>query len=297
MVEYHLNYCERRLVADYKKLNVSHLIHNKTLQCVAYSATTIYPFEGWKKGYGGCRDNVGKDIAEGCWEPNTPICTMEGSNPLVSQEKVIFGGFLSNVWGHALTDNFRKCWFLMSESCKALMNKGYGLAFVLIGGGKLSGYVIEFLSFIGIDLSDTNIIKNPTLFSEVLIPDDCFLAYEQKPVYTYEYVSIVERIRAQIPQVSSVPKKVYFSRTQLGQTTRDYGEERIEEIYRDLGFEVVYPEQKTVMEQLILAYNAEVFASTEGSISHIVQFCRPGTKFQLIQKATYINNYQVLINE
>ena len=61
--------------------------------------------------------------------------------------------------------------------------------------------MIEFLSFIGIDLSDTNIIKNPTLFSEVLIPDDCFLAYEQKPVYTYEYVSIVERIRAQIPQV------------------------------------------------------------------------------------------------
>ena len=104
--------------------------------------------------------------------------------------------------------------------------------------------MIELLLLIGVDVSDVIIIEKPTLFSEVLIPDDCFLSYEQEPGYTYEYVSIVERIRTQIPQVSASPRKVYFSRTQLGQTTRDYGEERIEEIYRDLGFEVVIRNKK-----------------------------------------------------
>lgn len=61
MVEYHLNYCDRRLVSDYEKLNVGHLIH-KTLKCTSYAPATIYPFEGWTKGYGGCKDIMQEKI-------------------------------------------------------------------------------------------------------------------------------------------------------------------------------------------------------------------------------------------
>lgn len=75
--------------------------------------------------------------------------------------------------------------------------------------------MIELLLLIGVDVSDVIIIETPTLFSEVLIPDDCFLTYEQEPGYTYEYVSIVERIRTQIHKSQRLLEKCTFQEHNL----------------------------------------------------------------------------------
>ena len=68
-------------------------------------------------------------------------------------------------------------------------------------------------------------------------------------------------------------------------------------MFRRLGYEIIAPEDYSVIEQIQMVRNCDHFAATEGSVSHLSLFCRPHTDVVILCKANYLNFHQVMINE
>ena len=50
-------------------------------------------------------------------------------------------------------------------------------------------------------------------------------------------------------------------------------------------------------EQIAIIRNCKCFATTEGSISHNVIFCKPKTDVIIVRKVNRLNYHQLIINE
>lgn len=100
--------------------------------------------------------------------------------------------------------------------------------------------------------------------------------------------------------------KVYFSesnfvkkeknKTSFWRFPKSQGEWEIERVFRNKGYNIIYPDTLTVAEQIAVVMNCTHFASTEGSISHTTVFCNPGTDVVFVKKMDWINPYQMAIN-
>lgn len=88
-------------------------------------------------------------------------------------EKVIFVGAWLNVWGHWLTDNIRRLWFINSDMYKQFTN--YKLVYTCYNSFKLSKNVIQLLLCLGVNYKHLVRVDELTQFSEIIVPDECFL--------------------------------------------------------------------------------------------------------------------------
>jgi hypothetical protein len=71
------------------------------------------------------------------------------------------------------------------------------------------------------------------------------------------------------------PSKVYFSRSKLTVHTV-MGEERIEKVFKNNGYEIFYPEQLPLDEQIKLVANADFYACVQGTLEHHSLFMKDG---------------------
>ena len=78
---------------------------------------------------------------------------------------------------------------------------------------------------------------------------------------------------------------------------RIIGEKEIETVFHRLGYEVIVPEDYSVIEQIQMVRSCDCFAATEGSVAHLSLFCKPNTNVAIICKANYLNFHQVMVNE
>lgn len=221
------------------------------------------------------------------------------SNIRQAEEQVIYIGQLYDCWGHVLTDNLSKVWYLFTEECQTYIAKGYKVIFTTIRNSVIKGYVTEVLSLAGIHMDCMQITQN-TCFRRVIIPDSCFIFDGKDRYFTPEFMDVRDRICRNIDTIvgnKKVLSKVYLTRTHLSQIGREVGEVDIEKFYRKLGYAIVSPEKHSVKEQLSIVRHAECVAVTEGSVAHVTLFCRPKTEVHLLMKADYVNTYQTAINE
>lgn len=223
----------------------------------------------------------------------------ELANIIESSECVIFIGQLYDCWGHVLTDNLSKVWYLFTSECQTYIAKGYRIVFTTIGNHALKGYVSDLLSLAGISIDDCWQVTKNTRFKRVVIPDSSFIFDGEDRYFTAEFIDVRNRICQHIDAYAcnKLYNKVYLTRTHLPQTGRDCGEISIENFYKKIRYAIVAPEEHSVVEQLSIVRNATSVAVTEGSIAHITMFCKQGTKVHLLMKADYVNTYQTAINE
>lgn len=219
-------------------------------------------------------------------------------NAKVRHQAVIYLGWLEPVWGHILTDCFKKLWFVKTEECKELVSRG--VRFVAVIPWR-SGALSSIFSMLDIPLETVENITSLTKFDKVYVPDNSFIATEDdKRLYTKEYSAIIKDLYKKIPQTKSTGK-IYLSRELLNKGNwyekREYGEEILTSLFRKKGYKIIHPEKNSVMENLTLLRNCEAFASTEGSISHNVLFCQPSTPACIIRKVDYTNRWQLVCNE
>lgn len=210
----------------------------------------------------------------------------------VCQGKAIYLGDFLNIWGHCITDNLKKFWFLRTKEGKQYVEKGYKLICTLYNADKITRNFVELLSYLGIDGNNIEVVQYGTAFEELIVPQDSF--DENHKAYK-EFVETIDLIRSQIPFVENSPEKVYFSRSKL-RNGRDYGEKNIETVFSKIGFEIIYPEQLSLEKQLVLLKNCKEFAATEGSVSHVAMFCQDSIKCYIIRKTVSLNGYQFSIN-
>ncbi len=211
-------------------------------------------------------------------------------------EDVLFVGNLYSVYGHAITDNLKKIWFLYTEEFQYLMSKGVKLIYITFHGQELESYVFDIFRLAGCDVSKAKRIDTITKFRKIYIPDNSMILSHGRRLYTIEFKQTIERIKNSVGQKQyPIYEKVYLSRTAINQK-RDYGELYVERLFEKVGgYTILHPEKLSIEEQVYIAMHCKCLAATVGSVSHTAIFCAPQTQLIELQKANYINGYQVMI--
>ena len=100
----------------------------------------------------------------------------------------------------------------------------------------------------------------------------------------------------------STHKKIYLTRTAFEGDRRPgihcFGEKYFEDFFAKKGYLIVSPERLSLRDQIGLVSGADEIVSTLGSLSHFAMFCKPETKFIMLERAdSGVVGIQCLINE
>lgn len=130
-------------------------------------------------GFGGIIDSQGNYVAESFLNPkNDGAYTPHGEverNPAT----VIYLGMFVNIWGHSITDNIKRLWFLHSD-----VYKNYFKNCPIVYNKMWFGIVPQFarvLEILGVDLNRLYQIERPIQFQNIILPDESFLYVENNP--------------------------------------------------------------------------------------------------------------------
>ncbi len=126
--------------------------------------------------------------------------------------------------------------------------------------------------------------KHPTRYETLLLPSPGFGPsgwITGTPIFRRE---IRSRVSARIRPEGGT--KLYISRTKLNKDTKLVDQERrIEELMQVAGYEIFYPEQHSIADQLARYMTAEKIVGAEGSAFHLVPFAmRTGAQVALFQR-------------
>ena len=276
--------------------------YQKPLNVAIYKDAIILPYHhvDTLNGMGGgiiTKDNQHisvLDIGESRYNVNT-------SDIFEANKSVIYIGLLNHKWGHCITDNIKKLWYLFTPEYQTAKDK-MDIVYTYNEGDPIKGNFKEMLSMLGVALDRCYAIIQPTIFKEVIVPDDSMIyggkEYELQNCQTCRYwTTPFKNLFDRIPRISSNKKwdKVYVSRRKWDGA--DFGEKDIERLFKYVGFQVIYPETMSFTEQLAVYQNCKCLASTEGSISHNSLFMKDGAELIIIRKADLLNTYQLMIND
>ena len=297
-MKYILNYVSGHLKELIQQSTSKTHFFDRQLSYISYEYASVAPYIDWNLSIGCVIDKNGEVIKDSeCYEWKENDLYYTAGHPICEHKTVIFLGFLVTVFGHAFTDNLRKIWFLNTDSCKELIDNGAELVYTTSWNLPLPTWMVEAFSLTGIDISKARMISTLTKFDTVVIPDNCIMASEKDRLFGKEYVRIIDHIKKKCsPDELNNFERVYFTRTRL-KHNRDIGEKRLAKAFRKAGYTIVAPEELPLVAQIRIMQSCSFFASTEGSISHLTIFCKPGTNVTLINKAEYANSHQVMINE
>ena len=255
----------------------------------------------WNFGLGGIVDSKGAYIADSSLHHRTGgAYTPPPQDIKHSSETVIYLGMFYKIWGHDLTDNIRRVWFLKSDFFKSEF-KNCPVVYVPYGDGK---YTVEvqpsfkrLLEILEVDVDKLQPITQPTQYDKIILPDDSFTSpHNPGTGFTTEYRETIDRIRdfALKNRTPTSRKKLYFYYGRRG----TIGEDRMAEYFKSKGYEIVRPEKLSLDEQLNILINCKNFASTSGSCAHNCLFLRDNSEFILIPRATSkLNYYQEMLNQ
>lgn len=224
-------------------------------------------------------------------------------------DTAIYLGYMLPIWGHVLTDSFKKLWFLQTPDCQKLIERGAKLVYVTRAAKTLISAYQDIWDLADVNYSDFIHIDIATRVKKIYVPEDCFNwgIDAEKVNYTKEFLPFVENISKKFSaggqyEISKNfpvwPEKVYFTRLGFHDVMkRDQGEKALVKIYEKLGYSIIYPERLSVVDQIGLVSHCNSFVTTEGSISHISLYCKPKTDVVILRKCRWVNGYQIAINE
>lgn len=218
----------------------------------------------------------------------------------------IYIGWFHNGWGHSFTDYIKKFWYLQTIEGQRLIANGAKLLYICSGNIKPNENIIKMMKLCGVDIEQHSMIMQHTRVDNLIVPDDSLsggIAGEKR--YTLEYVQQILTLKRRIQTMLLNREetfldydKIYLSRGNVHwNPRRDYCEKCVEKAFRKMGYQIIYPEKMSVEAQLHMLTHCNVFAATEGSVSHNAVFCPKGTKVIIVKKSDYVNRYQLILDQ
>lgn len=240
---------------------------------------------------GGVIDDKGNYIEESKEYDFSGSYSFDETTVVKSQESVIYLGRGFPHYGVVMIDLLRRYYFRYS-------NEGKNLKVCFCGIGKNPGKFgnsnkksWELLNAIGLSKQDVIDIRVPTQFKKVYIPEPGFEYNESYHDEFYlPYKSLYDKVNTKRFD------KVYLSRGRMPQK-KETGERIIEKFFLMNGYHVLYPDETSILEQVAILKGASIIASVEGTISHNILFCSPGTKQIIIRRDTRLEPRHFLFNE
>lgn len=220
-----------------------------------------------------------------------------GAYPYVSLHKiessVVYLGMAHQQWGHFLMDVIQRCWYPYNYQCE-------DFCFVFSGFGdgidRFRGNYLTFFKLLGIDESKIIIVNSPTAFSTVIVPDAAIIPGEKiYGIFIKMIRSVVHNAVNEFPDYY-VPDSVYFSRRHL-KDVKEIGENRIEQIMKEAGITIIYPEELSLIEQILYWQKAKRLFCISGSIPHNCIFANEDTELFIFTKMEKMVGYQFTMDK
>lgn len=200
-------------------------------------------------------------------------------------EEVVFGGILTNQWGHMLVDATSRLWYVVDR-----LEEVDKVVFVAVPGQDFP--FRDLLDLAGITEDKYEIVSKPTRFASIVVPEES--SHSLTGYFTDNWMRFFDKVR---DAVEPGPyKNVYLSRTAF-EIRNVMGEEYFENFFRAHGYHVAHPEQLSIDEQVALIAGADSIATTMGTMAHMVAFAQEGTELIVLNRSSRVVNAQVCINE
>lgn len=250
------------------------------------------PSKGLLVGKGGVQNNKGEFVEISAQKAYRMSNRVDGTYEVYTtqqvHEQVIYMNSFIKHWGHFLIDVIGRMWYVLQD--KRNLKIVYTSMF-----GRIDGNYLELLSLIGIDESRLFYVEKPTMFDNVIIPENA--VYPGK-YFTKEWIKIFDRIveNALLKNNKAYGKKLYFSREHFSKNN-EFGENNIEKIFNLNGYKTLYMEEMTVTQQVCAIHNADSLAMLSGSLMHNLLFAKDNTEAIICNKMYAVNGHQYLINQ
>lgn len=212
--------------------------------------------------------------------------------------KTFYGGWLRSSWGHFLVNSLGRLWALFTTD-GAADNIDRIIFFAEDPGNSvLRGNFATFFDVLGLT-SKIEIITGPAIFDEIIVPE---IALEIGVFTSQEFLLPFIAARNAVMKsaaTASLPagSPVLLSRSHWnGNSSMQINIKLIDDIFRQNGFQIIYPEEVPLTELITLMNSAPTVASYSGSTAHNLLFCRK-TEFISIERCAANNIYQAAINK
>ncbi len=206
-----------------------------------------------------------------------------------SDEEVIFGGGLTCHFGHFISEDLSRMWFLLE-----FQTAGLKVAFFNLFNWKVGRWVYKLFDLLGLPEDRILFVDKPTRFKSIIVPDQAAYIKED---FTSKFLLPYRRIASRIRPLDGV-KKLFLTRS-LDLHTKNYiaNMKYFEDFYAARGFKIVAPEKLSIADQISLITGADEIATFLGTLAHWSLFCRPGVKFTMLTRFDAFRCRQCLINE
>lgn len=220
-----------------------------------------------------------KNTPSGVFKENdTQVLNFNGEIS-TSSEKVVFLGSFAWHYGHFITESLSRLWWIVKHSTK-------GVKFVcLMEKDSFLPFQSYILRLFNLDDSNLIVIKKPTKFAQITVPDDSF--WNENGIEMHR--KMIDFITSKVTPQRLQNNKFYLSRRKFDKArSLEFGEEFFEEFYAQKGYKIIYPEMLSPKEQLAIFIGgggALSFAAMAGTISHNTIFAPYGSRLDIILKA------------
>lgn len=185
--------------------------------------------------------------------------------PIIDDRCVIYGGIIFDVFGHCITETLCRLWYLLE--C------GEDIPIVFLSKNLkyiVPQYFYAMMELLGIDKKRIIILKEITQYREIIIPDQALVMFQGfNSKLSNVYKAIVQN--AMKKYSGKIFKKVYLSRNKFDRGDC-INEKWFEHFYAERGFEIIYPETMTLVEQVAIVSQADQIVCTGGTLSHLLLF-------------------------
>jgi len=217
----------------------------------------------------GVLDGAGGYCAQGAlWRRYRPLTTEPPMPDGVSETlpgRWLWGGVLWAHFGHFLVESTARLWAL--DHLDAPVD---GILFIPkrpAVGDELRGFHSEFVGLIASDLP-VRVAASPVQVEELVVPGQGF-GLGKIVTGTASFRNAIHKCFAQ-DIAPDGPEKIYISRSALGLGKGGLlGEEKLEELLREEGYEIFFPEQHDLATQIARYKAAKQIVAADGSALHL----------------------------
>ncbi len=210
-------------------------------------------------------------------------------------EDAIYFSIPQNHFGHVLTGTMAFAY--------VLLNSDYLNHKIVFINEKPGEHILILLGHLGVDRRNVMTINQYVQFRSVVVAKPSL-----RIVWLRRFGSrwfrineeIIDTFRAIAKKANECPnqqtKKVYFSRGKLRVRPIWY-EDKIERVFKKNGYEIFYPEQLPLDEQIKLVANADFYVCIQGTLEHHSLFMKDNATFIVMSRRWSKTERQVLINK
>lgn len=216
-------------------------------------------------------------------------------NKKYSDFKVVYIGNFWKQWGHFLIDSISRIWYFLENDSEKFK--------ICYTGEKIDGIYKDFFNLFGLDESRFINIQEPHQFKEVIVPE---CSHMPGLYYSKEWLQIFDKVIDKAMKeytqlgLKNHGKRIIFSRKNFIKKFKapfEIGELKIVKLFQKNGYEVIYPEEYSLIEQISIIQNSDEIVSISGTLAHTLIFAKNGTKLIQLKKYVESNYRQIEINQ